>query len=279
VVNTNSQVTAKAMLHSVFAKSVRDQRRSLVLWALGVALYVVLIAAVYPSIHRSSSQLQSYVNSLPDVLRKLFAGGSVDLSSGTGFFDAELFSFVSPLIFVMFSIGAGARAIAGEEEAGTLELLLSYPLRRWRVVSEKFAAFVVGLLVVLLAHCATMLLFDGAMHMGIGVLTVLAANLSLGCLALALGTIAFVVGTGTGRRNVGVAVAAAAGLLAYLLNTLAVLVVALKAVRRASLFYYYGGGQPLRRGVTVGGASVLIAVTVIGFVATVWVFERRDLRG
>ncbi|MGO8683771.1 MAG: ABC transporter permease subunit [Thermoleophilia bacterium] len=261
------------MLRSVFAKSLRDQRRSLVLWALGAAFYAVLIAAVYPSIHRSSSQLQSYVNSLPDVLRKRFAGGSVDLSSGTGFFDAELFSFVSPLIFVMFSIGAGVRAIAGEKEAGTLELLLSYPLRRWRVVSEKFAALVVGLAVLLLAHFVTMLVFDGAMRVGIGVLTLLAANLSLGLLALALGTIAFAVGTATGRRNVGiVVVAAAVGLLAYLLNTLALLVVALKAVRRVSLFYYYGGGQPLRRGVTVSSASVLVAVTVIGFAVTLWLF-------
>ena len=45
-----------------------------------------------------------------------------------------------PLLLMIAAIGAGAGAIAGEEERGTLELLLANPLSRRRLVLEKTAA-------------------------------------------------------------------------------------------------------------------------------------------
>ena len=42
-----------------------------------------------------------------------------------------------PLLLLVAAIGAGARAIAGEEERGTLDLLLSTPVSRRRLALEK----------------------------------------------------------------------------------------------------------------------------------------------
>ena len=61
---------------------------------------------------------------------------------GAGVF--ELFSLMAPLLLIVFSIGAGASAIAGEEDRHTLELLLANPVSRCRIVLEKLAALVAG---------------------------------------------------------------------------------------------------------------------------------------
>ena len=45
-----------------------------------------------------------------------------------------------PLLLLIAAIGAGARATAGEEERGTLDLLLANPISRRRLVLEKLAA-------------------------------------------------------------------------------------------------------------------------------------------
>jgi len=267
------------MLRNVFTKSLRDQRRSLLFWAVGIALYVVMNVSLYPTIHNSSSQLNVYVKSLPGVLRKLFIGSNLDLSSGTGFLDARLFSFVSPMIFLIFAIGVGARAIAGEEETGTLELLLSYPVSRRRVVSDKFGSMTVGLVVLFAAQFFTMLIANLALNMGIDALKMFEANISTALLALAVGTLALAVGAATGRRAVGVAAGGAVALLAYLLNALAPLVDWLAPARRASLFYYYGGIEALRRGTTVAGVGVLLAFTAVCLAAALLLFDRRDLKG
>jgi ABC-2 type transport system permease protein len=266
------------MLRNIFTKSLRDQRRSLIFWAIGTMLYVSLNVAIFPSIHNSSKKLDTYVNSWPKVLRQLFMGSNFDLGSGTGFLNARLFSFISPLIFMMFAVSGAARAIAGEEEDGTLDLLLSQPVARRRVVSEKFSALGVGMAVLLVAHFTIMLVADLTMNMGINVLKVFEANISMTLLALAVGAFAFAVGAATGRRAASIAAGSVLGLLAYLINALAPLVHVLKPARRISLFYYYGGVAALRQGITVAGAGVLLAVTAACLAAAFLLFERRDLR-
>ena len=47
-----------------------------------------------------------------------------------------------PLLLLVFAIGLGARAIAGSEQEGTLELLLSNPVTRRTVVAERYLAMV-----------------------------------------------------------------------------------------------------------------------------------------
>ena len=93
-----------------------------------MAVYVLLIAAIFPSIE-SSKELDDLMKSYPEPLKELFGIGAGSITSGPGYLDAELFSFMLPLFVLVLAIGSGARAFAGEEDAGRLELVLSYPVR------------------------------------------------------------------------------------------------------------------------------------------------------
>src|SRR5688500_11565610 len=61
----------------------------------------------------------------------LFLGGQASLR---GFFG------VAPVLFVVFAPAVTMRSIAEERKSGTLELLLTMPLRDWEVVAGKFIA-------------------------------------------------------------------------------------------------------------------------------------------
>ena len=99
-----------------------------------------LMVAVYPSV-RDNPALNKMVESYPEALKASSAfGGNVDYASGAGYLSSELFSFMVPLLLLVAAIGAGARATAGEEERGTLDLLLANPISRRRLVLEKLAA-------------------------------------------------------------------------------------------------------------------------------------------
>ena len=125
------------MLGSVFAKSLRDLRRSFTGWSLGLAGYVALIVAVYPTI-RDNRDLNKLVESYPEALKAFIAfGGQADFTSAAGYLGSELFAFMIPALFLVASVGNGAGAIAGEEERGTLDLLLSFPRSRTRYSQPK----------------------------------------------------------------------------------------------------------------------------------------------
>lgn len=265
-------------MRSVFVKSMRDLRRSLAWWSVGLVGMVALMTAVYPSI-RDNPALNRLVDEYPEALKAFIAfGGSIDYVSGAGYLGIELFSFMVPLLFVIAAVASGAAAIAGEEERGTLDLLLAQPVSRRSVGVAKILALateVAALSIVLwLALWAGVALFD----MGVPTSNLLAASLTAGALGLTFGALAFVLGAATGRRALSIGVTAAAAVAAYLVNALAALVSELDRLQRTSPFYHYAVGDPLREGIAPGHVAILVAITVVAAVAGIILFERRDVR-
>src|SRR5262245_44194989 len=175
------------MATELFRRGVRDHRRALVGWCVGIVGYVALIASIFPSIE-GSPELNDLIESYPDVLKSLFGiTGSGNLTSGAGFLDAELFSFMLPLLVLVLAISSGARTFAGEEDAGRLELVLAYPIRRRSTVLAKGVA--VGAEVVAVCACSGIAIgvLDPIFDLGLSVRHIAGAVLGLALLGLLFG--------------------------------------------------------------------------------------------
>ncbi len=265
------------MLRDAFLKGLRDQRRSLVIWAASVAGYVVMMASLFPSIREASADMQGYIESMPEAFRRAFMGESTDFSDAVTYLDGELFSFMTPLFVLIFAIGLATAQVAAEEENGTLSLLLAYPISRRRLLAQKYGVLLVGTAALCGAHLVTMVACDALVGLGLRAGDVLAAHLGLMLLGLSVATVAFATGAATGRRGPTIAVGAAVAAVAYLLNIVAQLVDALHWARWLSLFHYYGGAEPLRLGFRPAHAAALLGVTA-GAALVAWLaFERRDV--
>lgn len=265
------------MFRDVFFKGLRDQRRSLLIWIASVVAYVLMMSSLFPSIRRSSADMKAYIESMPETFRRAFMGESTDFGSAVTYLNGELFSFMTPLFVMIFAIGLAAAQIAGEEENGTLSLLLAHPVSRTRLLLQKYAVLVTGTAALCGAHLAAMAAGDVAVGMDLPAGGLIGAHVSLLLLGLAVATVTFATGAATGRRGLTIAVGAAVGVVAYLLNIIAAMVESLSWLRRLSLFYYYGGAEPLRVGLRPAYAAVLLAV-IVGAAAVAWLrFERRDV--
>jgi ABC-2 type transport system permease protein len=265
------------MLRNVFWKSLRDVRRSFAWWTVGLIGYVALIVAVFPTI-RDNPDLNKLVESYPEALKAFIAfGGQLDYTSAAGYLGSELFSFMIPALFLVATVGNGAGSIAGEEERGTLDLLLSAPLSRTRVATEKLGAMcaeVTGLGLVL-----WLALWVGARAFGmhISVAHLGAAVVVLVLLAIAYGAVAFMLAAATGRKALAIGVTVALAVAAYLVNSLASLVDALEPLQKASPFYHYAAGDPLHHGLDPWHTLYLVAVGAVAAAAGVALFARRDV--
>jgi ABC-2 type transport system permease protein len=260
---------------ALLRKTLRDQQRAFVAWGLGVAGIATMYAAFYPSVRRSAVDLQRYLEKLPEALKNLFGG---DFTTPAGYLRSETFSALGPIIFLVFAIGAGARAIAGEEEGRTLDLLLSMPLRRRQVLFDKWLAMVATALGLGAVLGLTTGLIGPVFDLHIGIADLAASCLMLFLLAASFGSIALAVGCYTGRRALALGIAGALATLTYVLNVLASAVRGLAPLRPLSPFRWYLEPDPLRFGVRGWNVLVLVAVTTVAYALAWWSFERRDLR-
>ena len=137
------------MLRNVYLKTLRDSRRSILFYSIGAAALGLYVTLFYPTI-RDATGFTDFLEDLPEVFQSLI-GDAETYTTAEGFLNAEVFSFMGPLIVSVFAIVAGTAAIAGEEESHTLDQLLANPISRANVLLQKVGALLTGLLALVLA--------------------------------------------------------------------------------------------------------------------------------
>jgi beta-exotoxin I transport system permease protein len=265
------------MAPELFRRGLLDHARTLIAWCVGVALYAVLLAAVFPSL-KGATDLNELVDKYPEGLKSLFGlSAGIDLTTGSGYFDAELFAFMLPLFALILAIGSGARTLAGEEETGRLELLFAYPLRRRDGVLAKGAA--VGAEVVLFAAAvfAALSLLDPIFGLDLSTRRLAGAMVGIGVLALLHGWLAVAVAALTPSRALATGVPAALAAAAYLVAGLHDLAGWLDPLRFASSFWWVGRA-PLQQGVSAAHVLVVVAAAAATLAAAAYLIDQRDLR-
>jgi ABC-2 type transport system permease protein len=232
-----------------------------------------MYAAFYPSIR--NPEMAAALENYPQAMIQAF--GLQDMVSPEGYLQSTVFGIIGPILIILFAVGVGARAIAGDEEAGTLDLLLAYPVTRTQVLLHRFVAMVVALLIIGAAVLVVLLGIAGQAELDIPVARLAAMIIHLVLLGVCFGSLALAMGAITGRRGLVLAVTGVVAIVAYFANTLAPQVESIAWLQKLSPFYYYSGGQPLRNGLQLSDAGILLVIVAILIGVGMVAFNRRDV--
>ena len=134
----------------------KSHRSFLVFSVIVISLFQFLILRLVTTIDYSSIIL-NLMEQLPEFVRAMFGKDFISILTVEG---AAAFGLNHPLVLVVLSIGAitiPSRHIAGEAETGTLELVLSFPVRRSKLLLNLYVSAVVFLLLIIFcAFCSSL---------------------------------------------------------------------------------------------------------------------------
>jgi hypothetical protein len=97
-------------------------------------------------------------------------------------------------------------------------------------------------------------------------------------IALAIGALALLGSAFFPTRGLTIAVSGVVLAVSYFLNAFGEVTESLRSLRPLSLYYYYASSQPMLGDVEWGHIALLLGFAVVFFIATLWAFERRELR-
>ena len=248
----------------------RLRRRSAIGYAAGMALYTLVVVALYPSF-KDSASLDSLSGSAAALL-----GVTGPLTSPGGWLNANIYGNFFPLIMLLLTIGHGAACLAGQDEDGTLALIATLPASRRAILAQKLAAMTVQAL--LLAAVVTACVLAGrGFQLAVSPADAAATSVAIALMGLDFGLIAITAGAATGRRGTALAIASALAAASYLLSALASTIPAIRPARYLSLFYWSAGNDQISRGVNAADYAVLIMVGLCALGTAVIAFRRADL--
>ena len=257
-----------------WTQTLRDSRRSLLWWAVGLICYAVVLLAVFPLL-KGNKGLNDLMQSLPEALRALVGN---NLGTPAGYVSGELLSLL-PVLLTMFAALQGSALIAGQEERGWLEFPLAQPLPRGTLLLGRTLALLSMLLVLGMVLFVSIWLagrlFQAPLPAGRLAVTLALQTLS----AWLFGALALAIGAATGRSGVAVGAGAGLGIGLVVLQGVASQVPPLSHLAWLNPWKYALTDLPLQHMVSL---TPLLIWLLLG-AALVWaaapLFGGRDVRG
>ncbi len=249
-----------------------NRRRLTLAYAIGMALYMLVIVVLYPGFRHSNE-----LNKLTSGKLAALFGVSGPLTSPAGWVNANAYTNFLPLIMLLLTIGYGAAAVAGQDDDNTLGLLVVLPLARRAILAQKIAAMLAQALVLTVPVAASVYVGRG-FELALDPWNVATASFAVLALGIDLGLIALTVGAATGNRGSAIGAATAIAAVSYLVSSLAPVVSWVRPLRFASLFYWSVGNNQLADGAGLASFAVLVGVAVLAALAANVAFRRLDVR-
>ena len=262
------------MFRTIFTKSLRDYRWAILGWGLGLGLVVYSQYATYSQLYGSPGSAAS-LQQLAAQFR--FFGDPIRLDTPGGYAQFRATGLI-PVLLGIWTVLAGARMTRGDEERGAMDILLSTPQSRLRVLGQKALALAAATAVIGLLIALWILAGMASAKVTVDVGGALLEGLDVALAALVFGMLALLLAQLMGRSA---AAGWAGGLMAffYALDGAGRAANTAGGVRRLSPFYYYQLSKPLvaSYGMNWGAVAVLLVLGVVGFALALPLFLRRDI--
>lgn len=266
------------MSGTIFLHTLRHTWLQMLYWGAGLGLMAFATAAMVPFF--DSMKMVEVLQELPPILLAA-AGLDTDLqvlATPEGIITVGFFGKFA-LIFAAYPVVMGMRISANDEDSGVMEVVLSLPLPRWQIITERFLAYsltVVGVGALVYAGLwLGVALIDVQLDMTrmatvvFNVVPVLIFVLAFTALMAAL----------IRRRQRALALTTAFVVASFMLDTVAGIAGEglSQTLRAFSFFSYYDPSGIVQQGLDQGKTAFISVLAVLLALGALLAFRRRDV--
>lgn len=248
------------------------RRNAIIGWSLGLCFFPLVYISIYPSVADQMAGLADL---------EIYQAMGMQLGTFPEWVGSILIIFM-PLIAAIYGIVNGTGTLAGEEEDGRLEMVVTLPLPRWQIVTAKAIALIISsLLMFVVVGVVSALVFqaiESQIETEMVAMDMFTAVLAAWPLLFAMGMIGMFLAAFCSSRRFATIISIAILLVSYFGSNLANSTTALEPFEPFFLFTYLDAGRTaVLEGQNIGDTLVLMAVGLVAFALALFFFQRRNL--
>jgi ABC-2 type transport system permease protein len=262
---------------AILTYSLSRFRGQIVGWGLSLALLAGFLTAFYDTIAEQKESYMQLLSGYPKEMWALFAtSGVAQMFTPAGYLNLEFFSYMT-LVVGIYAVLAGSTLLAGDEENGTLDLILGHPVSRTALFAGRSLAFLLATLAILaITWLGFVVVVPGTMmDAGAGELALPMVSL-FGILAL-FGTLALLLSMLLPSARAAAMASGIAMVGCYFINVMANIDDSLQPLADVLPFKYYQGGLAID-GMNWNEWWMMLGVSALFVFIAWWRFSRRDIR-
>ncbi len=257
---------------SLLAHELRSRWKAVVGWGIGLILFGAMYITVYPEVAEQMADMADL---------SIYQAMGISMASFEGYIGSVVILFV-PLLLGIYAIITSTKTLAGEEDSGTLELIMARPLSRRQIVSVKALAIGTALIVILLVaglgNAAVLAAIKTSYDTTLMPMNLLSAILTGWPITMAFAMIALFLGAFVPSRRIASMIATVVLIASYFGENIANMVNSLEGIKPYSLFTYFdSSATAFTDGAKTSDVLILLSVAVVFFALTLISFQRRNV--
>lgn len=233
-------------------------------------------AAMYIGIYPSFEEMMKGFADFP--LQFIRGFGSVTQDPFLGYLNMELYQIFWVLIFPVLVAYLAASLISEEVEAGTVDMLLSNPVSKKRIVLEKFLGIIPLILIVTFAYMGSVYGVTQLIGEEVNLTHLFLNHLWSFIYFLAVASVSLLVSTIVSKKMKASIIAMAIIIGMYLIESITQIAPDYENIGIISLVNFYDPSKILLDGeIKIVNPAVLIIVTIATLLIAMIYFEHRDI--
>lgn len=262
----------------IFFETLKRNWTQMVYWGLGMGALAALMMVAIPDIETLDT-MSDLMGSLPPAAMAAFGIEDMEaFSTPEGFIGFGYFLYAL-IILAIFAALAGLSIVSADEDEGILDVMLSLPVSRRRLLLEKFAVYaLLSAGIVGIAHLG-FVLTQSASQLDVDMNLLLIGSLNMLPSMLYLIAFTLLVTVLIRRRAIAMGVVIVYFVGSYMLDVMGGILAGTvgDGLQALSFFAYYNGDSVMLDGLNPLNVVLLLALTGAFLWLSLWAFERRDI--
>ncbi|MBQ6230616.1 MAG: ABC transporter permease subunit [Eubacterium sp.] len=260
---------------TILKREILSQKFTILIWGLAIGLMVAVCIFIYPEMSKQMDQINDMMSSMGS-FTKAFGMDKMDFGTLTGYYAVECGNMLG-IGGAFFAAILGVSALMKEERDRTAEFLLTHPVSRTKVITQKLISVFVSIIImntiVLICSIIPLLIIKGDVDWGL----VLLFHLAFLILQFEIAGICFGVSAFIWKFGIGIGIGIAA--VFYFMNIISNITADAKALKYITPFGYTDGSfivnsHSLEGKYIFPGMGFMIVGIVIAYVK----YTKKDIR-
>ena len=259
---------------TVFKHELRQGRSALIIWTAAISFMLGVCIVIYPEMSTQMGDISAMFADMGS-FSQAFGMDRINFGEFLGFFGVECGNVLG-LGGAFFAALLGISALAKEEKEHTAEFLLTHPVSRTRVITEKLCAVIVQIVILNLAVIAVTALSVLIIGEEADIKTLAMLFSAFFLMQLEVAAVTFGISAFLRRGSLGIGLGLAA--VFYFMNIVANLIDETKFLKYITPFGYTESADIIADGALNGGyLAVGMALAAIGVILAFWKYGRKDI--
>lgn len=263
---------------NLFLRGMKEKILATTIFAFGMLLYSWLI--MYLLVFYPIKEMMTLFDKFPQEFLSLLAGGGMNLeifSTIEGFISLEFLALWWLIIVGGYALSSAIGVVAKELEEGTLETLLSQPIKRWEIIVTRFVLNAIYLAFLSFFTVGCLAFFGNIYDIKLNISGLIIAGFAGFLFFLLMFTFTLFLSLILKDRGKAVIISLTFFIVSHLLNAFSDFTKTIERFRPLSLFNYYRPHEYLKGEFSWSHSIIFIVLIILLLIGSLLAFRKKDI--